>query len=151
MDDTLEVIAWIGFVVCVYYVLKWLILFLCFICHRCINIEEFNHGWAVVTGATDGIGRAFAENLARKGFKVVLISRTEEKLMTVVEEIKQTTGNQHIEYIVADFSKCHQNPEEFYGKITHQLEGKEISALVNNVGIVTDRPFTEQTPEEIET
>ncbi|KAJ3593702.1 hypothetical protein NHX12_006036 [Muraenolepis orangiensis] len=36
--------------------------------------------WAVVTGATDGIGKAYAEELARRGFNIVLISRTQEKL-----------------------------------------------------------------------
>ncbi|XP_037930325.1 hydroxysteroid dehydrogenase-like protein 1, partial [Teleopsis dalmanni] len=36
--------------------------------------------WAVVTGSTDGIGKYYARELARKGFNVVLISRTESKL-----------------------------------------------------------------------
>ena len=34
--------------------------------------------WAVVTGATDGIGRAYSEKLAEKGLNIVLISRTQE-------------------------------------------------------------------------
>lgn len=42
---------------------------------------------AVVTGATDGIGREFALQLAKAGFGVVLVSRTQEKLNSLAEEI----------------------------------------------------------------
>lgn len=37
--------------------------------------------WAIVTGATDGIGQAIAFELARKGLNVLLLSRTEAKLV----------------------------------------------------------------------
>lgn len=43
--------------------------------------------WAVVTGATDGIGKAYALELARRRFNVFLISRTEAKLREVAQEI----------------------------------------------------------------
>lgn len=45
------------------------------------------HCFAVVTGATDGLGKAYSEVLAKKGFSIVLISRTQEKLETVAREI----------------------------------------------------------------
>lgn len=41
----------------------------------------------MVTGATDGIGKAYAKQLAKQGFKVILISRTQSKLETVAKEI----------------------------------------------------------------
>ncbi|CAJ0937212.1 unnamed protein product [Ranitomeya imitator] len=44
-------------------------------------------GWAVVTGATDGIGKSYAEELAKRGFDIVLISRTLEKLKNVAKGI----------------------------------------------------------------
>ena len=44
--------------------------------------------WAVVTGATDGIGKAYAEELADEGMNVVLISRSQEKLDKVAAEIR---------------------------------------------------------------
>ena len=40
-----------------------------------------------MTGATDGIGKAYALALAKKGMSVILISRTEDKLKAVKEEI----------------------------------------------------------------
>jgi len=43
--------------------------------------------FAVVTGATDGIGKAYADAFARCGMNVVLISRSAEKLQAVAQEI----------------------------------------------------------------
>lgn len=43
----------------------------------------------MVTGSTDGIGRAYAEYFAKMGFNVVLISRTQSKLDTVAEDISE--------------------------------------------------------------
>lgn len=43
--------------------------------------------WALVTGATDGIGKEFAIQLAKRGFNVFLVSRTTSKLQAVQEEI----------------------------------------------------------------
>uniref|UniRef100_A0A8I3W7K3 Very-long-chain 3-oxoacyl-CoA reductase n=1 Tax=Callithrix jacchus TaxID=9483 RepID=A0A8I3W7K3_CALJA len=43
--------------------------------------------WAVVTGSTDGIGKSYAEELAKRGMKVVLISRSQDKLDQVSSEI----------------------------------------------------------------
>jgi len=46
--------------------------------------------WALVTGATDGIGLEFCKQLAKDGFNIVLVSRTESKLHDVVErDLKQ--------------------------------------------------------------
>uniref|UniRef100_A0A671E2U2 Very-long-chain 3-oxoacyl-CoA reductase n=1 Tax=Rhinolophus ferrumequinum TaxID=59479 RepID=A0A671E2U2_RHIFE len=43
--------------------------------------------WAVVTGSTDGIGKSYAEELAKCGMKLVLISRSQDKLNQVSSEI----------------------------------------------------------------
>ncbi|KAL3076529.1 hypothetical protein niasHT_030924 [Heterodera trifolii] len=44
--------------------------------------------WAVVTGASDGIGKEYAKQLANKGFNLMLISRSADKLKAVKEEIQ---------------------------------------------------------------
>ena len=44
--------------------------------------------WGVVTGATDGIGKAYAFKVAKQGLSVVLISRTKAKLVATADEIK---------------------------------------------------------------
>lgn len=43
--------------------------------------------WAIVTGATDGIGKEYARELARLGINIILISRNMEKLTKVAQEI----------------------------------------------------------------
>ncbi|XP_073072537.1 very-long-chain 3-oxoacyl-CoA reductase isoform X2 [Manis javanica] len=48
--------------------------------------------WAVVTGSTDGIGKSYAEQLAKRGLKVVLISRSQDKLNQVSSEIINNVG-----------------------------------------------------------
>nr|BAC36174.1 unnamed protein product [Mus musculus] len=45
--------------------------------------------WAVVTGGTDGIGKAYAEELAKRGMKIVLISRSQDKLNQVSNNISK--------------------------------------------------------------
>lgn len=53
-------------------------------------IERYGkNSWAVVTGATDGIGRGFCDELAKKGFNVCLISRSKEKLEIVIDQLKK--------------------------------------------------------------
>ncbi|VDK41591.1 unnamed protein product [Gongylonema pulchrum] len=58
-----------------------------------LKLKEAAGGkWAVVTGSTDGIGRAYALELARNGFSIVLISRTQSKLDHVKAEIESATN-----------------------------------------------------------
>ncbi|MCI4393148.1 hypothetical protein PGIGA_G00154040 [Pangasianodon gigas] len=85
--------------------------------------------WAVVTGATDGIGKAYAEELARRGFAIVLISRTQEKLDDVSKAI-ESKYNVETKTISADFGSV-----DIYSKIESGLAGLEIGILVNNVGV----------------
>ena len=58
---------------------------------------------AVITGASDGIGRAFALAYSRSGAEVVLVSRTREKLLEVQRSIEAAGGRAHV--IRADVAK----------------------------------------------
>ncbi|XP_042769562.1 testosterone 17-beta-dehydrogenase 3 isoform X2 [Panthera leo] len=86
--------------------------------------------WAVITGAGDGIGKAYSFELARQGLNVVLISRTLKKLQAIAAEIECTTGSS-VKIIQADFTK-----DNIYEHIREKLEGLEIGILVNNVGML---------------
>ena len=55
------------------------------------NLKKLGE-WAIVTGATDGIGKAYAFKLAKKGLNVVIISRTKSKLDACAAEIKVRLG-----------------------------------------------------------
>ncbi|XP_061078646.1 very-long-chain 3-oxoacyl-CoA reductase-A [Conger conger] len=85
--------------------------------------------WAVVTGATDGIGKAYAEELARRGFNIALISRSQEKLDDVSGSL-ESKFNVETKTIAVDFGLL-----DIYPKIEAGLAGLEVGVLVNNVGI----------------
>lgn len=89
--------------------------------------------YAVVTGATDGIGKAYALALAKRGMSVVLISRTESKLQAVAEEIdsKNFKGVEKTKYIVCDYSNF---DEKTRARVAKELGGLDIGVLINNVG-----------------
>jgi 17beta-estradiol 17-dehydrogenase / very-long-chain 3-oxoacyl-CoA reductase len=54
-----------------------------------VTVERYGPkgSWAVVTGSTDGIGKAFAMELASRGFNLVLISRNIDKLNATAKEL----------------------------------------------------------------
>ncbi|XP_014797924.1 PREDICTED: hydroxysteroid dehydrogenase-like protein 1 isoform X1 [Calidris pugnax] len=91
--------------------------------------------WAVVTGSTDGIGKAYAEELAKRGVNIILISRNKEKLESVSRSISETYKVE-TDFIVADFSKG----REPYPAIREALKDREIGILVNNVGMFYPYP-----------
>ncbi|KAK6309339.1 hypothetical protein J4Q44_G00208020 [Coregonus suidteri] len=85
--------------------------------------------WAVVTGATDGIGKVYAEELARKGFAMMLISRSQDKLDDVARQLEEQYKVE-TRTIAVDFGLL-----DIYPKVEAGLAGLEIGVLVNNVGI----------------
>jgi len=90
--------------------------------------------WAVVTGATDGIGKEYAMQLARKGMNIVLISRTLSKLEDVAKEIKAKYPVE-TKVIAADYTRM-----DIYDNIRNQLSAMDIGVLVNNVGMSYEYP-----------
>jgi len=92
--------------------------------------EFENYGsWSVITGSTDGIGLAYARELAKRGQKIVLISRNPEKLNMTAEKLEKEFDIETMT-IAADFSK-----PNIYGHIKDQLKGLDIGTLINNVGM----------------
>ncbi|KAK0121572.1 hypothetical protein ONS95_009861 [Cadophora gregata] len=89
--------------------------------------------WAVVTGASDGIGKEYAIQLAQKGFNLVLISRTASKLDTLSTEITQKYAGSQIavKTLAMDFSL---NKDEDYAKLRALIDSLDVGILVNNVG-----------------
>jgi len=64
-----------------------------FLLSKLRNLSSFKEKygpWAIVTGATDGIGKEYARELARLGMNIILMSRSMDKLTRVAQEI----GNQ---------------------------------------------------------
>jgi len=90
--------------------------------------------WALVTGSTDGIGKALAFELASKGLNLVLVGRNPQKLQSTSNEIWEKFGKKtHVKVIVIDFEKI--SGEEIEGQIRSEIEGLDVGILVNNVGL----------------
>lgn len=104
--------------------------------------------WAVVTGATDGIGREFALQLGKKGFNIFLASRTQDKLAQVAAEIEQATPGIKTKTQSIDFGA---GDAEQFTALAVSLQGLDVGILVNNVGVSHDMPvpFVETAEEEM--
>jgi len=100
-----------------------------------INPKKFG-SWAVVTGCTDGIGLAIAEELAKQGLNLVLISRSQQKLSEVAQKL-ETAGKTKIQTktVAVDFTS--ENPALF-DSVKSAIAGLEVGILVNNVGVGYD-------------
>jgi len=97
------------------------------------NNELMKDQVCLVTGATDGIGKVTARELAAAGARVVIVGRNEAKTERTVSEIKQRTGNDQVEYLIADLSSMQQMRDlatEF--KRRHD----RLDVLVNNAGAI---------------
>ena len=98
------------------------------------NLKQFG-SWAVVTGATDGIGEAMAMEFAKKGMNVYLMSRTQRKLDETKKEILAKCKNVEVKTMCVDFSVFGtEQGEAMMGKVKAALEAVEVGVLVNNVG-----------------
>ncbi|EMF10945.1 NAD(P)-binding protein [Sphaerulina musiva SO2202] len=86
--------------------------------------------WAVVTGASDGIGKEYALQLAAKGFNILLVSRTQSKLETLATEIQQKHNVQTKLYAM-DFAA---NNDADFANLKTLVSELDVSILINNVG-----------------
>jgi len=88
---------------------------------------------AVVTGATSGLGRVVAEQLAALGARVVLVGRSPEKLEAAVTEITQATGSSELESEVADLS-LKADVRDLANRLLQRED--TINILVNNAAVL---------------
>ncbi|KAF2113419.1 estradiol 17-beta-dehydrogenase 12-B [Lophiotrema nucula] len=103
--------------------------------------------WALITGASDGIGKEFALALAAKGYNLILVSRTDSKLTALASDISTKYGPKISTKTQAmDFSK---NLDKDYNNLKKLVEGLDVSILVNNVGLSHSIPVTfDETPQQ---
>ncbi len=91
-----------------------------------------NQRSALVTGASSGIGYEFARQLAKAGYRVIGVARSEDKLQRLVAELD---GDDH-EYVVADLSSA-----EGQQKVCDKIGEQHLHLLVNNAGLTSFDPF----------
>ena len=97
----------------------------------------------IVTGASSGLGVAFAHCFAEAGADVVLGARRVEKLERVAESVRSTGRRVHtVTTDVADPAQCQHLVDEAMAKFGR------VDVLVNNAGVASAVPATRETPEE---
>ena len=93
--------------------------------------------WAVITGATDGIGRAYAFQLAKASLSLVLISRSTDKLALTEAEVKKKYPKAAIKTFPLDFDRF---TPEAQAALAAFLQPLDVGVLVNNVGVSYAHP-----------
>ena len=97
--------------------------------------------YAVITGASSGIGMAFARQLAAEGYRLVLVARRENRLQALAEELKKSGTESMV--ITADLSE-----KEACYRLMQQLEPVPVGILINNAGFGDCGSFLETDAEK---
>jgi NAD(P)-dependent dehydrogenase (short-subunit alcohol dehydrogenase family) len=90
----------------------------------------------LITGATDGLGRALAQALAAAGPTLLIHGRDEARGRATLEQIEAATGNDRLRWLCADLSSL----EEVRVLARRAEECERLDVLVNNAGIGTTLP-----------
>lgn len=100
---------------------------------RPVDLKKYGE-WAIITGGSDGIGKGYALELAKRGLNVCIISRTESKLQNTCKEITSKHPATKTEYICFDFLTGDYS--ELYQKLSSFEWFNDTGVLVNNVGVL---------------
>jgi short-subunit dehydrogenase len=110
-----------------------------------LSAKSTAHPLAFITGASVGLGKAFAERLAHDGYDLALVARNRSKLEELASRLQAQHGI-HAEVIVADLSRSAGLPpleERLY-------DSDELELLINNAGFGGYMPFVDLDPEKAE-
>ena len=96
------------------------------------------YGKALITGASSGIGAIYADRLARRGYDLVLVARSEAKLKALAAKISADTGRS-VETVAADLT----NASDLVRVEAILATDPDIALLVNNAGVGATAPLLE--------
>jgi short-subunit dehydrogenase len=98
-------------------------------------------GTALITGASTGIGAVYADRLAKRGYDLILVARSVDKLTEVSKQIQSATGRK-VEILQADLTV----PSDVQRVADRLATDTSITALVNNAGIAAANKLLESDP-----
>jgi short-subunit dehydrogenase len=97
--------------------------------------------WAVVTGASDGIGRAIAVELARRGLSLVLVARRADRLDALAAELGRYAVSARV--VSLDLAA-----RDATARLDRAIDGLDVGLFVAGAGFGTSGSFVELTPED---
>jgi uncharacterized protein len=100
---------------------------------------------ALVTGASAGLGQAFAERLAKDGYNLALVARRRERLEMLADRLRQREGV-HVDVLAADLTQS----DELRSVEEYIANDDTMAMLVNNAGFAGYMPFLQLAPERAE-
>jgi len=131
VNNMVIILGWIYLVWVVYWLLTVLFAVWRYWLRPGKDLKKYGQ-WAIVTGATDGIGKAYAFVLAKHGMNVLLLSRTEAKLQQVEQELKAEYPKVEASHLAVDFGKFDEKARE---AVQAKIASLDVGVLVNNVGM----------------
>lgn len=103
-----------------------------------------SNGTALITGASTGIGAIYAERLARRGYDLVLVARSRERLQRLAQRLSEQSGRR-VEVVIADL-----NDKADLARVEQLLRSdSRISLLVNNAGVGATAPLLDSDVEQM--
>lgn len=102
---------------------------------------HYQDRWAVVTGASSGLGRGLAARLADRGMSLVLTGRNEARLDEAALQIRRATPRVQVETVAADLST-----RSGISALLEHVGDRPVEVLVNNAGFGSYGPFAEADP-----
>lgn len=102
---------------------------------------SFNKATVLITGASSGIGKAFAKNLANKGANLIITSRTENELIKLAEELESGNPGIWVKVIPVDLSQV-DGAKKLFSNILDR--GLCVDFLINNAGFGKSSEFTDE-------
>ena len=107
------------------------------------NLTNKYGGWAIVTGASSGIGKAFAYQLARAGVNVVLVSRSEHALQQVSSELNENF-RVRTRILALDLTESTAGQ-----RLESETADLDVGLLINNAAVEQRGAFVRHAPDEL--
>ena len=105
-------------------------------------VIHYQDRWAVVTGASSGLGRGLAAGLADRGMSLVLTGRNQARLDETAHQIRRAAPAVKIETVAADLSS-----RSGVSALLDHVGDRPVEVLVNNAGFGSYGPFAEADPD----
>jgi uncharacterized protein len=99
------------------------------------NFKQKYGPWALITGASSGIGAEFARQLAAQGFNLVLVARRLDRLQQLADQVAR---DYQVEVLPLE---CDLSQEGFMSTLRPRLENLDIGLLINNAGFANTGPL----------